>query len=310
VEDIIENSTKADILFSLAVIAAPALLSSMKDLKKINFASFFCTVAVFYMAFVIFACGAIALAFRDAVVLPKGVARGTKLVAVNNDFSKVFKAVFKYIFALSCQQNMVRVFSLMKKRTVKSGTKVAAIAVAVGSFAYFLVANGGYIAAGNGQPESILDELENPGKAFAHIAEQKVGRIVGRGIEVAKLEMVLVLFVGYPLQMHPTRDSILTFLSINSRAKSFISRNRRVSEVSVTSLMSGLVFLGSFMKMKYEKVTDFIAVTASYYIMYTLPSLAYILSSKKKRYNVAISVGVIIFSLFVSFYGLYTISAK
>jgi len=306
----VNTDRRADIFFTLVIIALPAFLASLKDLKRLNFASFFCTVAVLYLAFVILACGLIALAFSGPVSLPEGVEQSTKLIAVNTNPSDLLEATFKYIFALGCQQNMVKVFSLMKRPTVKNGTRVAIISVALGSFVYFLIANGGYIAVGNGQKKSILDELENAQKPFMHLSRSILGPLVGLGIRLAKIGMIAVLLVGYPVQMHPTRDAILTFLNLSGSAKFFIENNRRFVEICITSTLSALVVLGSLMGIDYFSVMKFIATTASCYIMYTLPSMAYILSSKKKKVNVGISIGVLLFSLFVSFFGLYSILAN
>ncbi|KAI5191737.1 hypothetical protein NECID01_1618 [Nematocida sp. AWRm77] len=299
-DNVIKQSMLYNILFSLGVIAIPAFLASLKDLKKLSAGSFACTVSVLYLSFLVMGCGLVSLFGK----VPLGGERVTDLKKVETNPVKLFEGAFGYIFAIGCQQNMVKVFSLLEKKTVKNGVKAGAGAVAVAAFVFFFVANGGYFAGGNGQTKSILDVLEDKSKPFYNIAVNTFGEKFFYLISLAKIGMMLVLSIGYPIQMHPTRDSILTFAKLFS--KSYIENNLRKVEVLTTTLISAVICLCSLTEIKYSYVMKIIASTASCYIMYSLPSIAYLYSGKKNKLLNGVSMGILLFSLTVSAIGVYS----
>ncbi|EIJ88531.1 hypothetical protein NEQG_01221 [Nematocida parisii ERTm3] len=203
---------------------------------------------------------------------------------------------------------MVKVFSLLKNPTKINGAKVGTYAIVIVSIAYFFVANGGYIAGGNGQNSSILDVLSNTEKPFHKIIMTNFGDTWGGTyfhlITISKLAMVIVLLGAYPLQLHPTRDSIITFLSIIFKNNIF-RNNPRVVEVLITSIMTITVFIESLYKIKYIFVMKLIASTASCYIMFTLPSIAYIYSQNKVKLFDYTSKGILIGSILFSICSTY-----
>lgn len=300
IEQNVKDSLLTNLLFSAAVLVIPAVLAAQKDLRKLGFASILCTISVLYLSVVVLSCGLISV----LAPAPAGVAKHSDLHATTSSPVSLFKAAFEYIFAIGCQQNMVRVYSLLERKTVAGGLKAGLGAVAVAALVFFLVSNGGYLAGGNGQTASILDVLEDQSRPFYAIAVNLLGTKFFHLITLAKLGMIIVLFAGYPLQMHPTRDSILTFAKLG--AKPYIERNLRQVEIMTTTVVSLLIFLGSLTKVNYSYVMKIIAATASCYIMYLLPSLAYLYSSKKTKLFTAISSGILLLSLTISGIGIYS----
>ncbi|KAI5165752.1 hypothetical protein NEIRO02_0659 [Nematocida sp. AWRm79] len=287
-----------NIMCSALLLIIPTALAMQKSLKKLAFISVLSTISVIFLSFVVLLSGILAL------LLPKGSIPTDTLKAATNEPEGLFKALSGYIFGLGCQQNMVKVFSLLKNPTKINGAKVGTYAIVIVSIAYFFVANGGYIAGGNGQNSSILDVLSNTEKPFYKIIMTNFGDTWGKTyfhlITISKLAMVIVLLGAYPLQLHPTRDSIITFLSIIFKNNIF-RNNPRVVEVLITSIMTITVFIESLYKIKYISVMKLIASTASCYIMFTLPSIAYIYSQNKVKLfdytSKFILIGSILFSI-------------
>lgn len=285
------------ILFSIAIITIPTILSMQKNLKKLAFISILSTMSVIFLSLVVLLSGVLM-----AMLPSKGIVKDT-LKATTTNPNDIFFALSCYIFGLGCQQNMVRVFSLLDRPTKENGAKVGSFAILIASVAYFLVANGGYIAGGNGQEKSILDVLADQNRAFYQIILANFGNKMGTSyfylITLSKIAMSIVLLGAFPLQMHPTRDSVITFLRLPF--KNAIDSNKRITEIAVTAAIILAVFLGGMQKIEYTFVMNLIANTASCYIMFTLPSISYILSNKKKLPFTVISsvilIGSILFSL-------------
>ncbi|EHY65120.1 hypothetical protein NERG_01566 [Nematocida ausubeli] len=266
-----------DILFTLLLLVIPTGLSLQKSLKKLSFISILSTVSVIFLSLFVLLSGILAL------VLPSnGIARDS-IKAVTTAPSDIAKALSGYIFSLGCQQNMVSIFSLLENPTKANGARVGVIAVSIASVAYFLVANGGYIAGGNGQNTSILDVLADTTRPFYQIIlsnfGQRWGALYFHLITLSKLAMIIVLLGAYPLQMHPTRDSVLTFLNIFFKER--IAKNKRAVEISIIFLITAIVFIESLFNFSYAFVMNLIASTASCSIMFLLPSLCYILSRNR-----------------------------
>lgn len=282
--------------FSLFILALPTFLAVQKDLKKLAFISILSTISVVFLSLVVLLSGVLSV-----ILPPNGEVKDT-LKTITSEPRDLFNSLSPYIFGLGCQQNMVKVFSLLEKPTKKNGAIVGTVAIAIASSAYFLVANGGYIAGGNNQDKSILDILEDKNKYFYKVVISNFGKPYGEMyfylIKLAKVSMSVVLFGAFPLQMHPSRDSIITFL--NFGMKDFISRNRRMMEIAIPLCVStGLLFL-SLLEIKYGYVMELIANTASCYIMFALPSISYILSSKTRPAFSGISWAILVGSLLFS----------
>ncbi|KAI5166452.1 hypothetical protein NEIRO03_0870 [Nematocida sp. AWRm78] len=293
------NTLAYNVLFSIGLILLPTFLGMQKDLKKLGFISILSTISVLFLSIIVMISGLLAL------ILPSNGHQMDVLKKATSSPASIFGALSCYIFGLGCQQNMVKVFSLLDKPTKANGAKVGAIAILIASIAYFLVANGGYFAGGNGQDESILDVLVNTDKYFYKVIMSNFGPTLGKWyfnlVNLAKLAMSIVLLGAYPLQMHPTRDSIISFINIGFKEK--VDKNKRVTELAISGLISAVILLLSLKELKYMFVMNLIANTASCYIMFTLPSISYILSNKKKLPFTLISYGILIGSILFSIVG-------
>ncbi|KAI5159838.1 hypothetical protein NEAUS03_0633 [Nematocida ausubeli] len=294
-----------NVLFSIGLILFPTFLAMQKNLKKLGVMSILSTISVSFLSLIVLVSGALAL------FLPDNNIKRDVLKKTTSSPADIFAALSCYIFGLGCQQNMVRVFSLMEKPTKANGAKVGSYAILAASIAYFLVANGGYIAGGNGQDKSILDILMDEDRYFYKVVHSNFGPSMGDMyfylISLSKMAMSVVLLGAYPLQMHPTRDSVISFL--NLLAKKQIESNRRLTEIAVTGVITLAIFLLSFGDFKYTFVMNLIANTASCYIMFSLPSIAYIASQKKKLSFTLISWGILVGSILFSLVGTYNLFA-
>ncbi|EHY64425.1 hypothetical protein NEAUS05_2186 [Nematocida ausubeli] len=294
-----------NVLFSIGLILFPTFLAMQKNLKKLGVMSILSTISVSFLSLIVLVSGALAL------FLPDNNIKRDVLKKTTSSPADIFAALSCYIFGLGCQQNMVRVFSLMEKPTKANGAKVGSYAILAASIAYFLVANGGYIAGGNGQDRSILDILMDKDRYFYKVVHSNFGPGMGDMyfylISLSKMAMSVVLLGAYPLQMHPTRDSVISFL--NLLAKKQIESNRRLTEIAVTGVITLAIFLLSFGDFKYTFVMNLIANTASCYIMFSLPSIAYIASQKKKLSFTLISWGILVGSILFSLFGTYNLFA-
>ncbi|KAI5185595.1 hypothetical protein NEHOM01_0921 [Nematocida homosporus] len=293
----LEQNLLMNLIFSAGLMAIPGFMATLKDLKKLNFASVLCTISVLYLSLLVLVCGGLALWLPPVAK----TAADSPLRAYTTEPSKLFAALSKYVFALGCQQNMVRVFSLLDRPTVGNGAKVGAGAVGVAAFVFFLVSNGGYLAGGNGQKESILDVLENKNKPFYQLIVKHIGEKFFWLVTLAKIGMATVLFAGYPIQMHPSRDAVLTFVSLGL-SKS-VAAHRRWYEVGVVVLVSLAIMLGSLTSVQYSFVMSLISTTASCYIMFALPSIAYLMFPKKTPLFTGISVAILAGSILFSIIG-------
>ncbi|OAG31827.1 hypothetical protein NEDG_00302 [Nematocida displodere] len=300
IEGQLEGSFAMNVAFTVGLMILPMLMAGQKDLKNLSFASVLGTVSVLYLSVVVMGCGALSIIFGEP-----GTTEASQLIKMNTNPSVVFTAAFEYIFALGCQQNMVRVFSMLEEQTVMNGVKVGVGAVSVATIVFFLVSNGGYIAGGNGQNTSILDILEDKSRPFYGMVAEKFGDKFFYLITLAKVGMIIVLFAGYSLQMHPARDSILTFLRIPFKKQ--VDRNLRRVEVLTTTAVSVIICLCGIDPVPYKYVMNLIAVTASCYIMYLLPSISYLASTKKTSLFTFISLAILASSLAISGIGLYRI---
>ncbi|KAI5191436.1 hypothetical protein NEMIN01_1512 [Nematocida minor] len=294
-----------NIAFSAVLMIVPTFLAMQKNLKKLAFISILSTISVVFLSLVVLLSGVL------SVLLPSTGIQKDVLKAYTKNPWDIFSALSFYIFGLGCQQNMVKIFSLLDKPTKANGTKVGIFSIAIASFAYFLVANGGYFAGGNNQGTSILDILADKDRSFYKQIIANFGEASGNRyfylIQLAKIAMTIVLFGAYPLQMHPTRDSIVTFL--NLPFKDYVSRNKRKAEIAVISCVTLLLLIGSLGDIKYGFVMNLIANTASCYIMFSLPSISYIFSNKTKVPFTVVSSFILVGSILFSFISTYNLIA-
>lgn len=286
----------AKFLLTLAIAAVPVFLAAQKDLKKIAFASKACTVSVLYLALFVMASGALSLIYLD---LSKSDLKKTYTRPYD-----LFLASFDYIFSTGFQQNIVSIFSMLEKPTVKNGVFSGISALLLSAFVFFFVSNGGYIAGGNNQKKSILDVLEDPTRDFHKKMTEVFGPRFFYLVTLAKVGMVIVLVSAYPTQMHPTRDAFLTFLKVP--LKKAVETNKRATEIVLITVISlVLLTIGVFSKWSYAPTMRFIAVTASCYIMFLLPSLSYLSLAKKKDSKYAGAALLFAMSVAISTMGTY-----
>lgn len=307
-DKVIEEKLVLNLLISAALLALPLFLALQKDLSKLSFTSMLGTGSVIYLSILVFSCGVLSCLLPN---IPSSTSNFkemqdlTKLKMYETKLGVLFNALSYYIFAIGCQQNMIKVFSIMERQTIANGVKVGTIATLIASSVFFLVANGGYIAGGIAQKGSILDVLESEDRVFFHQIKQTIGDKFFFLITLAKIGMAIVLMSGYPLQMHPTRDSVLIFMNLG--IKDIVQRNRRAVEIFSILVMSSIIYVLSITGVSYERVMNIVASTASCYIIYVLPSIAYLASKKKRRCFSFVSMGIMGTGSLISLISLYNI---
>ncbi|KAI5170711.1 hypothetical protein NEFER03_0170 [Nematocida sp. LUAm3] len=310
--DLVTGNILYNFIFSIGLMVLPSFMAGQKDLKKLGFASILCTISVLYLSALVLLCASLSLLIKtpEGVKITEGLINSKTGADVfsnryNTSPSELFAALSSYIFAMGCQQNMVSVFSMLEVPTVSKGTKVGIGGIAIASFVYFLVSNGGYFAGGLEQKTSILDVLENKNRAFYHKITSTIGPNFFYLITLAKIAMSTVLFAGFAIQSHPARDAIITFLKFG--AKDTIQNNKRKTEILVIACICIGILFGSLSKIEYAFVMSLIGTTASCAITYILPCIAYLVFPKKNTLFTGITVSILLAAMAISSIGTYSV---
>lgn len=303
------KGNQANLFVSTGIMAPLALLACQKSLQKLRFASIMSTVSVSYLSLMVLFYFGVSLVYPTSTVDPaiSGLPDASvkyKPMAINTKFAS---GIPTFLFALGCQQNMVKVFSSLRNRTVKNGTKVAAYAVAGASLIIGCVGVCGYLTVGHNQNgRTILDSLENKDGFFRQSVVKNLGERWLYGLPIARGAMILVLMAAFPIQMHPTRDSFRAFLALP--LKSFVSRNKDAADLLITLSLCATIFAIAHFTDKFQLLMNIVGATASCYVMYLLPSICYMRSPVKRRPFFFLAILTSLFSVGLSAAKIYEVA--
>ncbi|OTA33229.1 hypothetical protein BTJ68_07081 [Hortaea werneckii EXF-2000] len=154
------------------------------------------------------------------------------------------------VFAYTCHQNMFSILNEIKNPTHVRTTSVIVASIGTAASVYVLVAITGYLSYGN--------------NVIGNIVAQYAPSVAAT---IARLAIVIMVGLSYPLQVHPCRASL-----------DAVSRWHEMSELRFACLTTLIIILSYLVAMtvsSLDKVLAYVGSTGSTSISFILPGLFY-----------------------------------
>lgn len=303
----ISVSGAQDLFYSAAIMAPLFLMAAQESLEKLQFATILCTLSVSYLSLMVVIYYGASLVYPIKTVSSSlsGSIDPMKKYAPMATNTAIASGIPTFLFALGCHQNMVRIFASLEKKTVKTGVSVAACAVLIATIVFGSVGTCGYLTLGHHQKMNILDSLSNPKGFFHKVITEKLRDRKLILLTVARIAMVCVLLAGFPVQLHPTRDSFKTFISLLP-----VETSDRLLNLALTALICLSVLGISIATSNFELFMKIIGATATCYVMYLLPSICFVSFAEKKNAFYYLSMAITAASVALSAASIWDIASS
>lgn len=303
------NHTFSDMgqfFLSMGLIVPLYGVSMQKNLSSLRHASFLSVGSVFYLVILC------VYYFFTLLGVDRSVLKTQPLEAYNNNY---YSAIGVMIFAVGCHQNIVQVFSELKKQTLTEISLVSLFCIIGGCSIYLLVGLCGYFVAGHdtsNDAKAILEVFLNSEGLRQYLSENTWDKN-GILIKASLVAFSCVMLCAFPMQMHPARDAFLNIMSgMGMKAK--IERKTQTFKYIITTVFCLAVFaVASIPNLKYTFVIQIIGATATNGITYMIPSIVFIWCVKKVNARSIASAIVGLLGVFMMVYMLYmqfTVSKK
>ncbi|KAI7877128.1 hypothetical protein K492DRAFT_166391 [Lichtheimia hyalospora FSU 10163] len=227
-------------LWILVVMAILAPLSYLRTLNALRHISALAIVSVVYL------CAIVVYHYFTPGLLQK-----PEHVDLWHITPGIFSKLPVFIFAFTCHQNIFTVHNELKDNSRRSMIKVILWAIGSAAAVYELVATVGYLSFGRNAKGNII--LEYPPSPF---------------VAGGRVAIVILVMLGYPLQLHPCRASftkVLEALNIHPPMKHY---------TTTTALIIGTLIIAVSVS-QLDLVLAFVGSTGSTSISFILPGLFY-----------------------------------
>lgn len=263
------------------------LLGCKKNLSGLKITSYITVAAVMYLAVLMVT---YSLAIGDKIA-PKGVMPAP-------DFSN---AIPYFVLAMACQANMVKVFTELEHKSLKSIAKVALGTSVFGTLVYGLVGMCGYIVFGLSADRSIIDYLIDKNSAInVYLANNTFDKHAVSS-RIAAVGAMLVLFGGFPVQLNPLSGIVMNYLRPSDNPERLRIRTVFVLMVSLLALVLATANIDT------STVLKLIGATSINLSSFLYPAVYYIHAKGKMDVMTALAGAMGVLSIVAMFYMTYNI---
>ena len=217
---------EAAIFGSLALVIFP--LSLVRSLTSLRFASGLALLCIMYIVLLIFGYFLLFLWFADySFPVGLGISGGSMTDNVlsfyydrNIDYWRasslmdLFRALPIFVFGFTCHLNVFKLYNEIapKYKNAESLRKLNVLSISLMYFIYLMIGLLGYFTLGNGVSGNILDSYDQPGTFFGKVLDRvdpfRVSILLGR------FSIIILVMTCFPVQLHATRDTIISVLFI------------------------------------------------------------------------------------------------
>lgn len=317
-------------LFSLSITMILFLFptSMIKSVRSLRFTGLLAIICILYMSFVV-----VAYFFLWSVTPESSINGDPSRIEISLwkwDLTSFLKGLPIFVFGLTCQHNVFKIFHEMKSpKTVKKITKAGLISTLFTVTIYSVVASLAYVTLGENVDSKLFDSYDIPNQrtSFSFILDKFDPQRVS--LNLARLALVLLVMCAFPMQLHPVRDSItqlsrtLTFF-IRSKLKAKTaeediiepeiteSANLIESQTVIRPIMKAqfswkrhfiqtfcfclATFLVAIAVENFSRMLAFIGATGSNATTFVFGPLMFLYLYKKKNYKRIFSIFLIVFA--------------
>ena len=184
------NVTRRIVIVTAMFVLLP--MSLLRNLKSLAFASGIAIVSIVYILSVI--------VFFFIVYLNSDMpSTEIDLVVFNLESLKGLPII---VFGLACHQNIFKIYSEMKDKTLEKISVSGLIAFVFSASVYFIVGVCSYLVLGRKVSGDLFSSFEKHFPALLKIDPHLIS------LFLARLFLALLVLTAYPMQSHPARDCI------------------------------------------------------------------------------------------------------
>lgn len=282
------------------------MIASLKSLSALKYAQY---VSVSTVLFLLGLCGYYSI-FLDCEMNNKD---GDQSLVRDNIIKNSYEGISAFVFAIGCHQNIVQVFSELKKRTMSNIALISGLCITAGFSIYSLIGFLGYYLVGNSIGKmSILEFMLQTNNNFGLRMQAAKNSTIF--VKIGSVAFLTVMLCAFPMQMHPVRNGFLNLVSLNKAMKQKIHERPDPWRIGVTVSFCVLVAFVSALTMSQEKIINrivsIVAATAGCSTIYIIPGLLYCMCERKLSSKVALSGMVSAFGVLMSMYLLFNIGKE
>lgn len=272
------------------------LLSLQKNLSSLKITSYITVISVSYLA---------VLMITYSLVIGSECAGGP-IQNVSDGFSS---GISYFILALSCQSNMVKVYTELENPSAGNIIKISIGAAFLGTLIYGIVGLCGYVVFGDnlkdfnsGRDRSVIDLMIRPNFILNEYLREHTFDKYALTPKFACIGAMLVLFGAFPVMMNPLCGITLSYFSREGAAN-----ENRIRTMIVAILIMVFMGLGLVEEFDIEKALQIIGATAVNMISFLYPAIYYFCSKKRMDIMACFSAVLAIGSIVAMTYMTYNI---
>ncbi|EPR78340.1 Amino acid transporter [Spraguea lophii 42_110] len=190
------------------------------------------------------------------------------------------KSVPPILFAFCCQVNMISVYNNLEKKSIVSIFQVAIYSIFMATVVYMTIGLVPYIMFGKDCNDNIItlinDITKTPCKSIMSTFDKNL-----ISSKIAILAFCLVLSCSYCLMVNPCRTSIKNLTT--SVFKVNLKKFDVIFRFAVSMSFAVVCFLITVFKIKLDLIMNLSAALGIVSICYIIPTIAYIMTRKKKN---------------------------
>ncbi|KAF9763108.1 Vacuolar amino acid transporter 5 [Nosema granulosis] len=283
-----ENFNRYKILFMTGIMILFYFVSLKKDLGSLKYTSYAGVASVFYLIFLV-----IFLNFFIGDNLSKGTFN-----ARNNEYHK---GVSMLLLAMSCQINMVKVYTEMKVKSTMNILIVALVASVVGGAIYSTVGFFGYRLFGESAKDKDIINIFSDKSSFFNVYLYEHHPNLKYLPSIAVIGAMIVLMGSFPLQINPAASTIVKLIASKENANKV-----RISTITIICLS---IYIINFVpKLNLGTILGVVGAVFSNFLSFIAPCLYYIAAHRSFGVPSLISILLIISSVLFGVYMLYNIA--
>ncbi|ADM11406.1 amino acid permease [Encephalitozoon intestinalis ATCC 50506] len=206
-----------------------------------------------------------------------------------------------FMFALSCQANMVKTYTEMEHKSPSNIIKVAMGASLIGTLIYGSVGLCGYAVFGDTIKGSIIDILISPESSINLYLMRNTIDKYALSSKMACIGAMLVLFGAFPVQMNPLVGIPLSYFAREGSNEDAVRRK------VVSVLMILFLSLSLLEDLNIDTILQMVGATAVNLVSFTYPFIYYLYFRSKVDFMSGLALFGIIGSIASMIYMSYNI---
>ncbi|TBU06643.1 transmembrane amino acid transporter [Hamiltosporidium magnivora] len=280
------KSKNLALFLEIILMSIILILSIQKNLTRLRYVSIISVISTVYLAILM-----IYYYFKL-----KDYIENVIIIPFNTDFSLSLPII---IFSLGCHQNLVKIYSELNSRNLKTITIVSLISICLGSIIYTIIGLVGYILIGQNSKYNILEYFMKNQEILKTLISTKSWDKNFVLIKMALIAFIIVTVCSFPIQIQPARDAFLNIYYLLSK-KNVIEMGRKKNEkdklILSLILSTTLIFISWLIDLDLEKLIKFIGATVMNFVVYLFPSILYLFSVTRFKSGSIVALLISLFS--------------